>query len=229
MFTGIIQDVGTVIDVLPLSGSAASGTGSFGQHSGLRLVICTHLPFDRFLIGASVCCNGACLTVVEKHAVPATGETLLMFDVGPTTLKLTELGGLKRGSAVNLEPSLRMGDDLGGHEVSGHIDCKVPVVALQKLDENFWKLTLAFESQHKKFLNQKGSISVKGTSLTIAEVFPNPVNKMLLNLEIMIIPHTLANTCLGSLEVHELVEIEFDKFTKAMVENIERLLPIYLK
>jgi riboflavin synthase len=215
VFTGIIQDIATVIECTSLS------------DSGKRLVLCSSINSNRFQIGASVSCNGACLTIVEIHPVPATNEVLLGFDVGPTTLLLTELGNLNKGAKVNIEPSLRMGDDIGGHEVTGHIDCKAVVHSFEKMDEQFFCLKLVVPPEFSKYLISKGSISVKGVSLTIANFYENHTNNKTI-VEIMLVPHTLKNTNLSFLQESHSLEIEFDKFTKSIVTQLDKIIPNYL-
>lgn len=215
MFTGLVQDVAGVID--------ASVRGATQ-----RLVLVTRLPLSRFEMGASVACNGVCLTVVGLHDVPATGETLLEFDVGPETLRVSRLGALKKGDRVNLEPALRVGDPIGGHDVTGHVDALLPVHSFQEWEEGFWKLEIEVRGENAHYLVPKGSIAIRGTSLTVAEISQavsvrdgSPVTIC----GIMLVPHTLANTTLGVLASRDEVEVEFDRTVKAIASLLRVMVP----
>ena len=211
MFTGLVQDIGAVI--------ANSRSGQ-----SCRLAISTVLPFESFELGCSVACNGACLTVVEKHAVPATQETILEFDVGPKTIELTHLGNLASGKLVNLEKALRVGDELGGHEVTGHIDCLGTVKEFSACENNFWLLRIEVPTQFAKYLVPQGSICVKGVSLTLAKT-ESPTTGIF---EIMIVPHTIENTNFKELNVGDTCEIEFCRTVKTIAHLLENMVPTLL-
>ncbi len=184
MFTGLIQAVGAVA-VVAEDGSSRS--------------LCIAAPFAPD-IGASIAVDGACLTVAER-----SGDSFTL-QVGPETLAKTTLGRLKDGHLVNLEPALRVGDPLGGHFVSGHVDC---VGSIAEVIENGEWRTYRFDlpAEFDDLLVMKGSIAVDGISLTLAEVTSGRFG-------VMVIPHTLANTTLGNKSVGEPVNLEFDLIAK---------------
>ena len=194
MFTGLVEGKGTV------AGLAAQG-------AGMRLVIDIGNLVETSQIGDSVAVNGCCLTVVE------TDEQKLGFDAVPETLRCTNLGKLEVGSHVNIERSLRLGDQLGGHLVTGHID------AVGQLDERsdedewsfFWfrcprRLTLQMAS--------KGSVTIDGISLTLVDVEDD-------RFSVALIPHTLAVTTMGKLAVGDDVNLETDLLTKYVERQIQ--------
>ena len=222
MFTGLIQDVAGVVDAVLQEGGAGET---------LRLVLATHIPLSKFEMGASVACNGVCLTVVGLHDVPATGETLLEFDAGPETLRVARLGFLRKGAAVNVEPALRVGDPLGGHDVSGHVDTCLKVHSFGEWEGGFWRLVLEVPSAFRKYLIPKGSICVRGVSLTIADIaevaqLTNSTGTLATALcGIMIVPHTLAHTNLVHCVAQEDVEVEFDRTVKTVATLLELMIP----
>lgn len=215
MFTGIIQDVGEVVL------SEGNPTES------LALTLTTMLPTDRFALGCSIACNGVCLTVTEFSA--ETLGTRFRVEVGPETLACTTLAQLKVDSRVNLELALRVGDSLGGHEVTGHVDDLAVVAGLEPWGEGFMRFSLALTPAQAKWIIPKGSIAVKGTSLTIAQIHtaPHPVTGGPV-IDIMVIPHTLSRTVLGECTVGSRVEVEFDRSVKAVASLLEHLLPAFL-
>jgi riboflavin synthase len=151
--------------------------------------------------GASIAVNGACLTVVERH------PDRLAFDLGPETLARTALGELARGDAVNLERPLRLGGLVGGHLVQGHVD-GIGVVADLRRDGETARLRIEWADRAlDPLLIPQGSVAVDGVSLTVAALDRNA-------LEIMLIPHTLAQTTLGRLEAGKRVNLEMDMIGK---------------
>lgn len=211
MFTGLIQDVGGVIDVVP--------TGN-----ALRLVLATKLPVSRLELGASVACNGVCLTVVERHGVPATGESLVAFDVGPETLRVSQWGHVSKGARVNLEPALCVGDALGGHDVSGHVDASLPVRSFQEWSGGFWRLEVEVPAEHAHLIVPKGSIALRGVSLTIADVAPFGEQGGVV-CGVMLVPHTLEQTNLSECVPGTLLEVEFDRNVKTIATLLEVMIP----
>lgn len=158
-------------------------------------------------IGDSIAINGCCLTVVEVQG------SALGFDAGPETLQRTNLGGLQVGSFVNLERSLRVGDRLGGHFVTGHID---GIGTLrERVDEKDWS-TFWFQmpAQIRKQVASKGSIAIDGVSLTLVDVDPEQFSTAL-------IPHTLEITTLGSLTVGDKVNLESDLLAKYVEKQLQ--------
>lgn len=187
MFSGIIADVGRIINTVDREG-------------GLRLTIDTNtLGLEDVLLGDSIAVNGVCLTVV------ALDGYVFIVDVSRETLDCT-VGLDALGAAVNLEKALRLSDRLGGHMVSGHVDGVGYVVACEDLGES-WKLTLRAPQVLAKFIAPKGSITVNGVSLTINQVNGN---EFALNL----IPHTLEMTNLNAIAAGENVNLEVDMIAR---------------
>jgi riboflavin synthase len=184
MFTGIILATGRVTSVAHTGGDLELGIDAAG------------LDVARIAIGDSVSVQGVCLTVTRKE------ETSIFADVSRETLAKTTLAGVAVGSRVNLEPSLRAGDALGGHMVSGHVDA---VGKLKMADQDARSRRLEFELPEglARFVAPKGSICVDGVSLTV-----NNVNGR--RFDVNIIPHTQAVTTLGALRVGDEVNIEID-------------------
>lgn len=192
MFTGLVEEVGTVL-----------------ERSGARLVIAAECVQEDGAVGASVAVNGVCLTVVER------GPGRLRFDVGPETLARTALGDLAVGSPVNLERPLRLGGVVGGHLVQGHVDGVGVVTALTHQAETA-RLTIEWRDQAlAPLLIPQGSVAVDGVSLTVARLNSR-------DFEIMIIPHTLAATTLGSLAPGRRVNLEMDMIGK----YVQRMLQV---
>lgn len=183
MFTGIITDVGRVRAVAEING-------------GRRLVISTAYDLDSVAIGASICCSGVCLSVTEK--TPAG----FAVDVSRETLTRTTLGVWIQGRLVNLERSLRVGDELGGHLVSGHVDGVGEVVRALSDGESLRVQIRAPQPLHR-FIASKGSITVDGVSLTVNEVEGDVFG-------INLIPITRTSTTLGDLRSGDRVNLEID-------------------
>jgi len=194
MFTGIVQDVGKVVSRENRGGDA-------------RMVIAfNQLRSTEFRIGDSICVQGCCLTAIELP------EGAFVADVSRETLSLTTLGDLAVGSPVNLEPSLKAGDALGGHLVSGHIDGVAEVVALGG-DARSTRLKIAVPADLARYIARKGSVAVDGVSLTVNEVEGATFG-------VNIIPHTQTVTTLGALGVGTRVNLEVDQVAR----YVERLL-----
>jgi riboflavin synthase len=184
MFTGIILTKGRVTSLAERDGDWELGVDAAG------------LDLARTAIGDSICVQGVCLTVTRKQGV------CFFADVSRETLAKTTLGKLKVGSNVNLEPSLRAGDALGGHMVSGHVDA---VGSLRRLDQDArsWRLVFELPPALTRFVAAKGSISLNGVSLTVNNTEGE-------QFDVNIIPHTHAVTTLGELRVGDEVNIEID-------------------
>lgn len=188
MFTGLVQALGTVREV---------GDGQGGR----RLRVAEPVLAPKLELGESVAVNGACLTVVRSAA------DAFDFEVGPETLAKTTLGQLVAGARVNLERALRVGDALGGHFVSGHVDCVGAV--LEETVTGDW-LTVWFSFPAGDFdalLVPKGSVAVDGVSLTVVEARTD-------RFSVMLIPHTREHTTLGSKKPGAAVNLEFDLIAK---------------
>ena len=191
MFTGIVSDVGEV--------SALQGAGE-----GLtRLRIAC--SYDRASIaqGASIACAGVCLTVVETGE---SGRTWFAVDAAAETLRLTTIGRWRVGTKVNLERALKHGDELGGHIVSGHVDGLAELVSREDGNESA-RLVLRAPSALSRFIAAKGSVTLDGVSLTV-----NTVERD--DFSVLIIPHTLKVTTLGSLRPGEPLNLEVDMLAR---------------
>jgi riboflavin synthase len=197
VFTGIVTGIGKVERV---DGRQPGGSR--------RLTISTSLDLRGLILGASVAVSGVCLTVVGKRARG------FQADLGPETLKLTTLGDLRPGDRVHLERALRMGDELGGHLVSGHVD-GVGRVAARRPQGDALTLRIAAPAAVKPFLARKGSVTVDGVSLTVNDVADGIFS-------VTLIPHTLAVTCLGERQRADRVNIEADLIAKHVARLAER-------
>jgi riboflavin synthase len=194
MFTGIVRELGTV-----------------DAFNGSRLVIAAKETAAAAAVGDSVAVAGVCLTVVEAQ------EGRLAFDVVPETLARTALGRLEPRSEVNLEPSLRVGDQLGGHVVQGHVDAvgRVRSVAPEGESHRVW---IDAPETVVRYCIEKGSIAVDGVSLTVA-AFDDE------GFEVALIPHTLEVTTLGRLESGSEVNLEADVLGKVVARLVAERLP----
>ena len=149
-------------------------------------------------LGASIAVNGACLTVARRSGV------LIDFDVVPETLSRTNLGNLKAGDAVNLEPSLRLGDELGGHMVYGHVDATAKVIAKEPEGQGFW-LTLEMPPKLSALIVEKGYVALDGVSVTVASVDAGRAN-----FEVALVPETIKRTTLGRKGAGASLNVEAD-------------------
>jgi riboflavin synthase len=161
------------------------------------------------LVGASIALNGVCLTVTKVDRGRA------YFDVMMETLKVTNLGRLADGGSVNTERASKFGDDIGGHAMSGHVSSTVEIVNIER-PENNCIIWFRLKPEQRKFLFSKGFIGLNGCSLTIGEVQEDCFN-------VYLIPETLSVTTFGEALVGDLVNIEFDAQTQAIVETLERM------
>ncbi len=195
MFTGIITAIGTIDQV---------------EHKGdLRVRIAC--PFDpaHIAIGASIACSGVCLTVVERGGV--TGDAWFAVDVSGETVSCTVPGMWNEGLAVNLEGALRMGDELGGHIVTGHVDAVGTVVDISPIgDSHRW--VISAPNALAPFIAAKGSITMQGVSLTVNTVEDQPDGSVHFTLNI--IPHTAQVTTLGSVQAGDHVNLEIDMMAR---------------
>ena len=196
MFTGIIQGVGDIVSVSE-SNTVTSVSINLPSVEGLQ-------------IGASVSINGVCLTVVSIT------EEKVKFDIITETLNRTNLGDLSVGSLVNIERSLKFGDEIGGHILSGHIMATGIISSRVKSGDQMTFSILASPSTHK-YLTEKGYIAIDGISLTVGKV-ENGI------FHLHIIPETLRLTTLGSKQIGDVVNLEIDSNTQLIVETIERLM-----
>lgn len=184
MFTGLVSDMGVVERITPRQG-------------GVRLTLRPgSLPVDALVLGESIACSGACLTVVER------GGGLVSFDAVPETLSRTTLGTWVPGSKVNLERALALGDRLGGHLVAGHVDAVGEVLA-RVAEGQGARLTISLPAPIAPLVAEKGSVAVDGVSLTVARAARD-------RFEIALIPETLARTTLGDARPGRKVNLEAD-------------------
>jgi len=188
MFTGIITDIGEVIAV-------AARANDLRQ---LKIAC----DYDRAGIvdGASIACNGVCLTVVAAGV--DDGRTWFSVDAAAETLAVTTAGTWRQGTRLNLERALKIGDELGGHIVAGHVDGIADLVARDNLTE-MARLTFQAPPHLSGFIAAKGSVALDGVSLTVNETKDD-------RFEVLIIPHTLAVTTFGSLQPADTVNLEVD-------------------
>jgi riboflavin synthase len=187
MFTGLISDIGEVIEFVP--------------HVALRrLRIACSYPTGSLAIGASIACAGPCLTIVGV----ATVGCRMVFDVevGAETLARTTAGRWQPGSRLNLERSLMLGDELGGHLVTGHVDGVATILNRRDFD-GMVQFDLSLPPPLAKFIAEKGAVCLDGTSLTVNEVSGN-------RLSVLLIPHTLAVTTWAESQVGAAVNVEVD-------------------
>ncbi len=193
MFTGIIQDVGTVAGLVERGGDT-------------RITVnVARMPLGEVKPGDSICVNGVCLTALD-----ITGSSFAA-DVSRETLNVTTLGELAAGSRVNLEPALRAGDPLGGHLVSGHVDGIAVISALQA-DARSVRVTFRCPQDLARYIARKGSAAIDGVSLTVNEVDG-------VEFGVNLIPHTQSVTTLGDLAVGRRVNLEVDQVAR----YVERL------
>jgi riboflavin synthase len=196
MFTGIVTDIGEITAVKP-----------GGQAGDRRFVIRTKHDMKPVAIGASIACSGCCLTVIEKgadwFAVEASGESL----------DKTHLGDWKQGSRINLEMSLKLGDELGGHLVYGHVD-GVGKVAAMTPEGGSVRFVFEVPADLAPFIASKGSVAVDGISLTVNEVRGNRFG-------VNVISHTQAVTTLGQAKVGQRVNLEVDMLARYVQRLLE--------
>ena len=194
MFTGIIQAKGSITALERRGGDVRLSIGSDG------------LPFSDYEVGESIAVNGVCLTAVSLR------DKGFDTDVSVETLNVTSLGKLDVGSSVNLEPSLALGDRLGGHLVSGHVDCLGTVRSLEG-DARSLRIVIEIPREFAPYVAKKGSVTVDGVSLTVNDVRGT-------TFDVNIIPHTAEVTVIGDYGVGTEVNIEVD----LVARYIERLL-----
>jgi riboflavin synthase len=195
MFTGLIEEVGTVV--------ALRATGEAKQ-----LEIAAPKLAGGIRIGDSIAINGCCLTVTSRDGHRFT------FDVLQESLDRTNLKNLQPESRVNLELALSAGRRLGGHFVQGHVDCAARILALNEAGADL-RLEIELPSEFAQYIAYKGSIAVNGISLTVAEVLPK-------SFAVWIIPHTRAQTNLATARRGDLVNLEFDLLAKYVERMLDR-------
>jgi len=193
MFTGIVTHIGEVRSV--------------ETRGDTRLVIGAGFETSDVALGASIACSGACLTVIE------TGDDWFAIDASAETLARTTLGDWSKGTAINLERALKLGDELGGHVVSGHVDGLARVVTIEPVGDSH-KLVLEAPGDLAGMVAEKGSVTLEGVSLTVNEVIGR-------NFSINIIPHTWENTTLGTLSPGDKLNMEVDMLARYVSRLME--------
>lgn len=191
MFTGIVTAIGTIT--------------KREERGDLRLTIAAPLDPARIDIGASIACSGVCLTVVERGG--SAGDAWFTVDVSGETVSCTRPGMWNEGSRINIEPSLRLGDELGGHIVTGHVD-SVGEVVLSEAAGDSTRLVIRAPATLAPYIAAKGSITVDGTSLTVNSVQDQADGSC--DFVLNIIPHTAEVTTLGALTPGDSVNLEID-------------------
>lgn len=186
MFTGIVTDVGTV--------------RSAEQRGDLRLTIATGYDTGTIDLGASIACSGVCLTVVDK------GDDWFAVDVSGETLSRTAAGRWQEGAKLNLERSLRLGDEIGGHIVTGHVDSVAEIVGVCPEGDSA-RIGVSVPIEVGSMIAAKGSIALDGVSLTVNEVRETDGTT---HFSVNIIPHTAQHTTLGNLQPDQQLNVEVD-------------------
>ena len=199
MFTGIVTDVGTV--------------RSAEQRGDLRLQIQTGYDLDTVDLGASIACSGVCLTVVDK------GDDWFAVDVSAETISRTAANQWREGARLNLERSLRLGDELGGHIVTGHVDAVAQVIGVCPEGDSV-RVGIAVPRSLAPMIAPKGSITLDGVSLTVNDV--KEADDGTTHFAVNIIPHTARNTTLGGIEAGRQLNVEID----VLARYIDRMLAL---
>ena len=194
MFTGIITDLGSVQAIL--------------KRGDTRFQINTSYDTNSIALGASISCSGTCLTVVEK------GKNWFATDVSGETLSKTTLGCWCEGTPVNLERSLKLSEELGGHFVAGHVDGVGVITSIDQEGDSF-KFEFSFPEDLTRFIARKGSITVNGVSLTVNEITNN-------TFVVNIIPHTQNVTTFGTSRIDDRVNLEIDLLSRYVARLLEK-------
>lgn len=191
MFTGLITDVGTLLSVV--------------ERGGLkRLRLASHYPAESLVLGASVAHNGVCMTLVGFG--PQADGSWHEVDAAAETLAVTTAGEWKAGDRINLERALRIGDELGGHMVSGHVDGVATIVSRKDFD-GMAHFEIDAPKALSKFIAEKGSVALDGTSLTVNKVSGTTFT-------ILLIPHTLEKTNFGTRKAGDRINLEVDTMAR---------------
>src|ERR1035437_7138238 len=192
MFTGLITDVGEVLSVKPRADNLH------------RITIFCRYPRAELVQGASIACSGVCLTVVDTGE--EDGRVWFAVDAADETLRVTSVGRWRHGARVNLERSLKLGDELGGHLVAGHVDGLARVIARDDMTD-MARFSLRAPPQLARFIARKGSVALDGISLTVNAVEGDTFS-------VLIIPHTLQVTTFGALRQGDDVNLEIDTMAR---------------
>jgi len=193
VFTGIITDIGTV--------------RSLTKTGDTRIEINTAFDVSSIDIGASICCSGACMTVIERS------DNWFAIEASAETLSRTVLGSWTQGTKVNLERALKAGDEMGGHVVSGHVDGTAILTELKK-EGNSLRLSFKTSNDLKGFIASKGSVTLNGVSLTVNEVQDDTFG-------INLITHTQNETTFGNISTGDIVNMEIDMLARYVARLLE--------
>ena len=199
MFTGIVTDLGEIRSVTARANNLS------------RITILCRYPRAGIAEGASIACSGVCMTVVETGE--EGGRTWFAVDAADETLRLTTVGRWKKGARVNLERALKLGDELGGHMVAGHVDGLATVVAREDMTD-MARFVLRAPPSLSRFIAPKGSVALDGVSLTVNTVEGDTFS-------VLIIPHTLQVTTLGTLAKGDDVNLEIDTMARYAARLME--------
>ncbi|MGH6981769.1 MAG: riboflavin synthase [Stellaceae bacterium] len=192
MFTGIITDIGTV--------------RAIEKRGDTRITVATRYPMGEIAIGASIACSGPCLTVVEK------GNDCFAVDASAETLARSTAGSWHKGTRINLERALKMGDELGGHLLTGHVDTVATVTGRRREGDSV-RFTFAVPEPFERAIASKGAVAIEGVSLTVNEVEGNGFG-------VNIIPHTQHETTLGALQPGDRVNLEIDLIARYLARLV---------
>ncbi len=206
MFTGLVSDIGEIIG----QKQAQNGIAKFEIHS--------NYSDESIAIGASICCAGACMTVVSKQK--RTNGTSFWIDVSQESLNITTLSNWQISEQINLERSLKMGDELGGHMVSGHVDGTATIIDMQNEADSI-RYTFEIPKEFAQYITPKGSITLDGTSLTVNAVNDNQFG-------VNIIPHTLKMTTWSRRTIGDKVNLEIDQMARYVARIIQQQLALQL-
>tara|TARA_B100000579_G_C22714086_1_gene796044 strand:+ start:158 stop:742 length:585 start_codon:yes stop_codon:yes gene_type:complete len=191
MFNGLIKNTGIIKEIKKRSKS-------------MNITILSNIKIKKNLIGTSISCNGVCLTLTSKT------NKFLKFYLSQETIKRSNFSNIKVGDLINMEQSLKYGDEISGHYTQGHVDTIGKILDIKVID-NTWVIKISIPSKYNKYIVEKASIHINGVSLTISK-------KKKKYFEINIIPHTLKLTNLKKLKAKDLVNVEFDIFVKYIFE-----------
>jgi riboflavin synthase len=197
MFTGIIKNIGVIKELTK-------------KNNGYFLSIISNLNFTKKDIGTSISCSGVCLTLTKIKKNNKKNE--LFFYLSKHTILTSAYKYLKSGDIINLEKSMKYGDEFAGHFVQGHVDTTIKVLNINTDNSKSWTIFFNIPQKFRKFLIEKGSIAINGISLTIAKIFAN-------KFKVVIIPHTLQNTNLLKLEKNNYVNVEIDLIAKTLLKK----------
>ncbi|MEI8065293.1 MAG: riboflavin synthase [Proteobacteria bacterium] len=197
MFTGIIKNIGIIKELKK-------------RDNGYFLSVTSGLNFTKKDIGTSISCSGVCLTLTKIKKNNKKNE--LFFYLSKHTILTSAFKYLKSGDMINLEKSMKYGDEFAGHFVQGHVDTTIKVLNINSNNIKSWTIFFNIPKKFVKFLIEKGSIAINGVSLTIAKIFSN-------KFKVVIIPHTLQNTNLLKLKKNNYVNVEIDLIAKTLLKK----------